>query len=240
MRKIKRYGWRPDLPHRHKKLRMCLTYASDLPESIDLRHKCPPVYDQGDLGSCTANGIAGCIQFNQPSVMPSRLFIYYNERAIEGDPDQDGGAQIHDGIQSIASQGCCPESEWPYDISEFAVKPPTQCYIDAVKDLINDYISMDNTNDIKQCLNSGYPVVFGMSVYESFESPEVATTGMVPMPADSEQIIGGHCMVIVGYDDSKQCFIVRNSWGNSWGLAGYCYIPYQYISEFASDFWAIK
>jgi C1A family cysteine protease len=240
MRKIKRYGWKPSLPHNVKKYSSCHEFVAELPALIDLRSHCPAVYDQGDLGSCTANGIAGAIQFVQPDVMPSRLFIYYNERGIEGDPDQDGGAEIHDGIQSISKQGACAETEWPYDISQFAVCPPEQCYTDALKDLIKDYSSLDNNNDIKQALHAGYPVVFGMTVYESFESPEVASTGMVPMPASSEEVIGGHCMLIVGYDDEKQCFIVRNSWGASWGISGYCYIPYLYISQFASDFWTIS
>lgn len=240
MRKIKRYGWKPSLPHNVKKYSSCRALVEDLPPLIDLRPSCPDVYDQGNLGSCTANGIAGAIQFVQPTVMPSRLFIYYNERVIEGDPDQDGGAEIHDGIQSVSSKGACPESEWPYDISEFAVEPPVACYTDAIKDLISDYVSLDNNNDIKQCLNSGFPVVFGMTVYESFESPDVASSGIVPIPGDSEQVIGGHCMLIVGYDDSKKSFIVRNSWGSGWGLAGYCYIPYAYISKYASDFWSIK
>ena len=240
MRKIKKYGWRPSLPHKHKKLMSILSYIIDLPSVVDLRPSCPSVYDQGNLGSCTANGIAGAIQFVKPDIMPSRLFIYYNERVIEGDPDQDGGAEIHDGIKSVATKGACPESEWPYDISEFAVEPPVACFTDALKDLISDYVSLDNINDIKQCLHSGYPVVFGMTVFESFENPEVASTGIVPMPADSEQAIGGHCMLIVGYDDSKKSFIVRNSWGSSWGLSGYCYILYEYIAQYASDFWSIK
>lgn len=239
-RKIKRMGWIPDLPHAHKKYAACHLEAIDLPALVDLRPKCPPVYDQGELGSCTGNGVAACIQFLQPSFMPSRLFIYYNERVIEGDTDQDGGAQIHDGIKTVVNQGVCPETEWPYDINQFTVKPPEQCYDDAQKDLVTQYLSLDTINDIKQCLNSGFPVVFGMTVFESFEHPEVASTGMVPMPAQTEQSIGGHCMVIVGYDNSKECFIVRNSWGASWGLSGYCYISYAYIQQFADDFWTMK
>jgi C1A family cysteine protease len=239
-RKIKRYGWIPSLPHNHKKFASCNAFCEQLPALVDLRPKCPPVYDQGNLGSCTANGISGCIQFVQPQIMPSRLFIYYNERVIEGDVSQDAGAQIHDGIKSVSVEGCCIEDEWPYDIAKYAVQPTDQCYADAKNDLISDYVSLDTNMDIKQCLNSGYPVVFGMTVYESFEDPTVAQTGMVPMPGNDEQVLGGHCMVIVGYDDEKQCFIVRNSWGISWGLVGYCYIPYAYIEQYASDFWSIK
>jgi C1A family cysteine protease len=239
-RKIRRYGWKPDLPHNAKKYAVFFAIKADLPPLVDLRPKFPSVYDQGELGSCTANGIAGTVQFIQPDLMPSRLFIYYNERIMEGDPGEDNGAQIHDGIQTLVNQGVCSELEWPYDITQFAVKPPDQCYQDASKDLITDYFSLNNDQEIKDCLNSGFPVVFGMTVYESFESVQVGVTGIVPMPASGEQAIGGHCMVIVGYDDSKQSYIVRNSWGSGWGIGGYCYIPYAYIDQFASDFWVIR
>jgi C1A family cysteine protease len=198
------------------------------------------VYDQGDLGSCTANGIAAAIQFVQPAVMPSRLFIYYNERVIEDDVDQDAGAQIHDGIKCVHIEGCIPETEWPYDITKFAVQPTDQCYTDALTNLINDYSCLNTNMDIKQCLHSGYPVVFGMTVYESFEDPVIVQTGLVPMPGTNEQQIGGHCMLIVGYDNSRNSFIFRNSWGLSYGMAGYGYVPYEYIAQYASDFWTIK
>lgn len=240
VRKIKRYGWVPSLPHNHIRYAHCFPMDTPIPEIVDLRPKCPPVYDQGELGSCTANGIAGCIQFIQPSFMPSRLFIYYNERAIEGDVYTDGGAQIHDGIKTIGTLGACAETEWPYNINEFKIKPPLNCYTDAKKDIIKDYLSIQNLDEIKQCLASGYPVVFGMTVYESFESQKVATTGIVPMPKENEQVVGGHCMALVGYDDVKKVFIDRNSWGNSWGLSGYCEIPYAYIEKYADDMWTIR
>jgi C1A family cysteine protease len=212
----------------------------DLPSSIDLRPQCPPVYDQGELGSCTANGIAGAIEFIKPDIMPSRLFIYYNERVMENDVSQDGGAQIHDGISSIHTQGVCDETSWPYDINQFAVKPTDDCYTSALTDVISDYSSLETLQDIKQSLAAGYPVVFGMTVYESFENPDVKSTGMVPMPSENEEIVGGHCMLIVGYDDETGWFIVRNSWSSSWGLSGYCMIPYSYIQQYASDFWDIR
>lgn len=240
MRKTKYYGWRPDLPHAHKKFASSHPKLLGIPEMVDLRPFCPPVYDQGELGSCTANGIAGAIQFVQTTFEPSRLFIYYNERVIEGTVDYDAGAEIHDGIKSIHTDGCCAEEEWPYLINAFKARPSPGCYQDAKKDCINDYFSLDNIQDIKQALASSFPVVFGMTVFESFENQTVATNGIVPMPTASEQTIGGHCMLIVGYDDKSSCFIVRNSWGKTWGLSGYCLIPYDYITQYASDFWCIK
>ncbi len=248
--KIQRYGWTPDLPDHRDFL-----YAApprflgeNLPPSVDLRPKCPPVYDQGQLGSCTGNSIAGAIQFEQmkqglPNFIPSRLFIYYNERVIEGTVKSDAGAQIRDGIKSVATSGVCPETDWPYNISKFAVKPPPKAYTDAAKDVATSYQRVPQIlNQMKGCLASGYPFVFGFSVYESFESPQVAKTGHAPMPGPSEKQIGGHAVMAVGYDDSKSWFIVRNSWGTTWGMKGYFTIPYTYLSDsnLSDDFWTIR
>jgi C1A family cysteine protease len=220
-----------------------------LPTKFDLTNICPGVYDQGQLGSCTANAIAGAIEFEQikqdlkPFFTPSRLFIYYNERAMEGTVDSDSGAQIRDGIKSVSKQGDCPETEWPYDISKFKTKPPAKCYKDALKYKVVLYQRLiQNLNQMKGCLASGYPFVFGFSVYESFEGPQVAKTGVVPMPAQGEQQLGGHAVMAVGYDDASQRFNVRNSWGTGWGIKGYFTIPYAYLTQasLASDFWTIR
>ncbi len=250
VRKIKRYGWIPDLPdHRDHFYAAPPVFLSALPPKTDLRPECPPVYNQGQLGSCTANAIAAAIEFDQmkqnlpQSFLPSRLFIYYNERAIEGTVTQDSGAQIRDGIKSVVRQGDCPETEWPYVLSKFAVKPPAQCYLDAVQYRVLSYQRVvQNLNQMKGCLVSGYPFVFGFTVYESFESPLVAQTGIVPMPSPNEQVIGGHAVLAVGYDDSKQAFIVRNSWGTGWGLKGYFLMPYPYLTQsgLSSDYWTLR
>jgi C1A family cysteine protease len=150
---------------------------------------------------------------------------------------------IRDGIKSVAKQGDCPESEWPYDINKFTEKPTASCYTHALKYKVVQYQRVVQTvNQMKGCLASGYPFVFGFTVYESFETPTVAQTGMVPMPAPAEKILGGHCVVAVGYDDAQQRFIIRNSWGNKWAIAGYCTMPYAYLTDFnlSSDFWNIR
>lgn len=152
----------------------------------------------------------------------------------------DSGANIRDGITSVVKQGVCSEIIWPYDVDQFAVQPSTNAYTAALQDVVTDYLSLESIFDIKNCLAEGFPVVFGTQIYESFESMDVANSGIVPMPAANEQLLGGHCMVIVGYDDSKQWFIVRNSWGTGWGAAGYCFIPYAFIQQYASDFWTIR
>jgi C1A family cysteine protease len=215
---------------------------------VDLRSACPPVYNQGQLGSCTANGIAGAIEFDQQkqgnkAFLPSRLFIYYNERVIEGTVDQDSGAQVRDGIKSVATLGAPPETIWPYDIAKFEDKPPAVAYTDAKLDLVSIYSRVSqNLLQMQGCLAEGYPFVFGFTVYESFESPTVAETGIVPMPQSGETVAGGHCVVAVGYDDATRTFIIRNSWGVSWGMKGYCTMPYEYLisPSLASDFWTLR
>ena len=237
-RQIQRYGWIPDLPDQRDYLYSAPTHVLNvLPTSVDLRSGCPPVYDQGQLGSCTANAIAGAIEFdlskqNLSDFTPSRLFIYYNERAMEGTINSDSGAMIRDGVKSVATQGVCPEPEWPYNISKFTVQPPQQCYQDALACKATLYQRIIPTlSQLKGCLASGYPFIFGFIVYESFESNTVAQTGIVPMPRYREQVLGGHAVVAVGYNDAQQWFIVRNSWSDQWGDKGYCYMPYGYLTN---------
>jgi C1A family cysteine protease len=247
--KIKHYGWTPDLPdHRDHLFAAPFAVLQQLPTSVDLRKQCPPVYDQGELGSCTANAIGAAMEFERmkqgsQDFMPSRLFIYYNERVMEGTVASDSGAQIRDGIKSVGAQGVCPESEWPYDIAQFATEPGPQCYADAIKDKAVLYQRLShNLNQMKGCLASGYPFVFGFTVYDSFESQDVAKTGVAPMPQTGEQTLGGHAVLAVGYDDGQQRFIVRNSWGTGWGMQGYFTLPYAYLidSNLADDYWTIR
>jgi C1A family cysteine protease len=248
-RKIQRYGWIPDLPdHRDLLYAAPQVFLQILPPSVDLRPKCPPVYDQGDLGSCTANAIAGALEFDlareKAAVFrPSRLFIYYNERALEGTVGSDSGAMIRDGIKSVAAQGDCPEPLWPYDIAKFTDKPPAPCYEQAFKHKALLYQSVLQTlNQMKGCLASGAIFVFGFTVYASFESDAVAASGHAPMPAPGEKVLGGHAVCAVGYDDGHQWFICRNSWGTGWGMQGYFTLPYAYLADpnLSDDFWTIR
>jgi C1A family cysteine protease len=214
----------------------------ELPPLVDLRSVDSPILDQGQLGSCTGNGIAGCINFLHVKTGEtfSRLFVYYNERAIEGTVDQDSGANIDDGINSVKTQGVCLESVWPYDITQFTVKPSDEAYAQASKDVVTDYLQVNSLAEVKRCLAAKFPVVFGINVYESFEDSTVASSGHVPVPQSNEQCLGGHCMKIVGYDDINGWLIVANSWGTGWGDKGYCYLPYAYINSDASDFATIR
>jgi len=246
----RRYGWKKDKPCDHDQFHdFPCKWTHSTVKKVDLREKCPIVYDQGQLGSCTANAIAGAYHFDEMKenetspFVPSRLFIYYNERDMEGHVDEDSGAEIRDGIQSINTVGVCPESEWEYDISKFTEKPPAACYETAKNHHSVEYKRVQQSlSQLKACLAEGFPIVFGFLVYESFESAHVAQTGEMPMPSKSEECLGGHAVVAVGYDDDKKHFIIRNSWGYTWGDQGYFYMPYDYMtnSGLASDFWTVR
>jgi len=244
---VRGYGWQKDLPDQRDYAYAAPT-PGPLPAKVDLRPACPPVYDQGQLGSCTANAIAGAIQFDRlkqklADFVPSRLFIYYNERVMEHSVASDSGAQIRDGIKSVGVQGDCPETEWPYNPAKFKTKPAAVYYTDALKYKAVSYQRVTQTSgQLKGCLASGWPFVFGFTVYESFESAAVAKSGHAPLPGSGESVVGGHALVGVGYDDAKQWFIVRNSWSADWGMKGYFTLPYAYVigADLASDFWTIR
>ncbi len=247
----RKYGWHPSTrPSPHPRYAMPAHHAAGhLPASVNLTPECPAVYDQGQLGSCTGNALAGLFQFllmklGRPSFVPSRLMIYWGERAIEGTKDQDAGANGDDGMTFLQSKGVCPESTWPYDPAKFAQIPPPEAWAEASRHKLADPVTIDNTNinEIKSCLASGYPVAFGFTVYPDLESDKVATTGQLPMPSQGEQPIGGHEVLLAGYDDATQLFKVRNSWGPGWGLAGYFLMPYAYATNpnLASDFRSAK
>ena len=248
MRTVKRYGWTPDLPD-HRDFKLVLPEKVVLPSCVDLRSGCPAVYDQGQLGSCTANAIGAAHQFEQlkqkdlDAFAPSRLFIYYNERDMEGTVSSDSGAQIRDGMKSVATLGVCSEVEWPYNPEQFTTKPLDLCYTHALGHLVTQYLSLTQKQaQLQGCLAAGYPFVFGFTVYESFESATVAKTGVVPMPHWYDSAVGGHAVMAVGYDNTKKCYLVRNSWGPGWGVAGYFWLPYAYMTnaDLASDFWTVR
>ena len=215
----------------------------ELPKMVDLRSKMPPVYNQGHLGSCTANAICGAFQYLIPSFMGSRLFLYYNERKLERAIPDDSGASLADGILCMQKYGVCPETMWPYKINNFAIAPPQQCYMDARRFKADEVqnIHQDMTS-MRTSLANGFPFVVGFMVYNSFESNSVARTGMVPMPTPADQPLGGHAVLVCGYDDARQVWIVRNSWGASWGDKGYFYLPYNYLTNptLSSDLWNIS
>jgi len=244
------YGYRRDrLDHRDLILHDALT-VGPLPAHVDLRetgHLDFPVSDQGQLGSCTANAIAAGIRYAELAqrephpIEPSRLFIYFEERRREGTTDSDAGAELRSGLK-VAAKGYPAESLWPYDIGRFAERPPMSAYQAARHEHVTRYYRVPTSPlAMKGALALGYPVVIGFAVYAGLESNAAARTGMVPMPDPHEAPIGGHAVLLTGYDDSSRLWTCRNSWGD-WGDGGYFHAPYGYLDSpsFASDFWTMR
>lgn len=221
---------------------------ADLPEKVDLRPLCPPVLEQLSIGSCTAIAIANCYKFllskeNLPVFSPSRLFIYYNERVLQGTTERDSGALIRNGFKTIVKHGVCDEELWRYDISKFKTKPPDICYQAALQHRAIEYQRISPVlGRMKSCLVEGFPIIGGFIMYQSFEGKEVAHTGILNLPKSKEQKLGGHAVLIVGYDSETERFIVMNSWGKHWGQAGYFTIPFAYLldEKLATDFWTMR
>jgi len=246
-------GWLHDKPdERDYIFRPRVVAPAKLPPKVDLRTQFPAIYDQGHLGSCTANALAAAFDFDRHKqgknyMSPSRLFIYWNERSLEGHVDSDAGAYIRDGVKVLVKQGASPETLWPYDIDKFTIKPPHKAYVEAEKNQALVYQRIlrphdDPTADMLLCLSRGFPFVGGFDVYESFETDNVRKTGNVPLPRKGEKVLGGHAVAIVGYSLAKQHFICRNSWGKEWGDDGHFYMPFEYFAnkELSDDFWLIS
>lgn len=221
--------------------------SAEVPQHFDLSPKCSAIEDQTTLGACTGHAIAGALEYleygaHQKPVRLSRLFIYYNERMLENTILSDAGANIRDGIKAIATWGVCSEEVWPYNIHHFKKKPSADAYIDAATRRAIAYASVPQTEHaLTSCLASGTPIIFGISVFESFESEEVARTGIVPLPQPHEKNLGGHAVLIVGYDKRDRTFLVRNSWGVAWGLKGYFKLPFDFVlsPHLADSFWVV-
>ena len=214
-----------------------------LPLKIDLRSKCQLILDQGKLGSCTANALVSIVGYDKKNLFGSRLFLYYNERMLINTIPDDSGAYLSDGIKILQTYGICQESSWPYDISKFTDKPPISCYDEALQNQALIVENIDNTIvSMKTSLANNEPFVVGIAVYSSFQTKSVEKTGIVPMPSKKDYLLGGHAVVCVGYDDKKQIWIMRNSWGTGWGDKGYFYLPYNYLTDdtLSSDLWIIK
>lgn len=246
---IRRFGTRPDRPDkRDRYYEAPPSLRRRLPRATDLRPHCPPVYDQKHLNSCSANAIAAALWMDERSRMrtspsPSRLFIYYNERAAEGIISINGTVQLRDGYRSVARTGVCSERLWPYDVERYRRRPSAACYAEAAgRRAIWFGRIRQALDDLKACLAEGYGFTGAFAVYQSFLSREVTRTGVVPIPGAHDRHIGGHAMLVVGYDDRARHFVIRNSFGAAWGDRGYGYLPYEYVMnpERGWDFWTVR
>jgi C1A family cysteine protease len=197
--------------------------------------------------NCTANAIAGLLEFDMikqkiTDFVPSRLFIYWIERYLEHSVNYDAGAQLRDGMKGIARWGYPSETDWPYNINSFRVQPPHNVVMEAAKHKVTDYSRVQQTSaQLKGALAQGYPICFGFTVFQSLETPSVSATGIIPLPGLNESTLGGHAISLVGFDDSKNWYIIRNSWGTTWGAQGYGFMPYSYVEnpQLSSDFWVV-
>ena len=241
----RKYGWRPDIPDGRDFLYSAIRPVVRLPKRVDFSSLCPRVEDQGSLGSCTAQALAGNLEFLDKKtdgayIDVSRLFVYYNERLLMGSVEYDSGASLRVGIKTLKNHGACGETRWPYVIGRFDRKPPAKCYAEARRHKIVSYHRISGLREMLACLAEGYPFVFGFTVYENFQAPSVARTGVVAMPRKGEKAIGGHAVMAVGYDQAARRFLVRNSWGEQWGKKGHCVMPFTYLETLAADFWTIR
>ena len=175
-------------------------------------------------------------EFPEKFVDLSRLFVYYNTRILEETINEDSGAYLRSGIKAVKTYGLCTEALWPYNISKFTTKPSNESYEDAKYRNIKNYYRLDNNDKILDALNNDIPVVFGILVYESFDTLD-NTNCILDVPPENESSIGGHAMVIVGYDLPKKLFLVRNSFGVDWCIDGYCWITFAYMTQELLDAW---
>ena len=223
---------------------------------VDLREDVIHVFEQGELGSCTANVVCAAYELlvqKQASELnhthyyfeASRLFVYYNARSVTSTTGTDTGATMRNALRSIHRWGVCTEALWPYKAEEYAQKPPLACYIDAEGNKLTNFDRLtQDQHQLRACLKEGFPFAFGFEVYDSFEL-EMEEDGKMPLPSDEEILDGAseiHAVLCVGYNDNTQCFTVLNSWGSDFGDGGYFYMPYHYIldAERAFDFWKIS
>lgn len=247
------YGWLPDRPDQRDQLYApggpILRKLAETPKfDLSVDAAMPSIWNQDTLGSCQGHATGRCFAFAHGKAeaepfMPSRLWIYFQSRVLEGTPDYDAGSYIRDGFRVCAKLGVPPEEFWPYDIPTFAGPAPKAATEAASAHQAIVYRRVPQTlTSLKASILGGQPFAFGFTVFESFESGQVAKDGMVPLPGLDESELGGHAVTGVGYDDSEQRFKVANSWTEEWGDGGYCYMPYSFLTDqqLCADFWQVS
>jgi len=227
----------------------------ELPAVVDNRGNCPPVYNQGMLGACTAfamgKGLREYLQHTggEDLVPLSALYLYYNERVLNNTVNEDSGATMTQGMQCLKDSGIAPDADDPYSwtyLFRYKSKPSGQAYTDAARWKVANSIQLPDGGlaDIKAAVADKKPVVFGFVVYQTFMNQETQQTGnmVMPQPQQGEQPIGGHAVMVAGYDDKRQVLIMRNSWDTTWGDKGYFYMPYAFAqnTDWVQDVWTVN
>ena len=213
-----------------------------LPLTVDLRSKMPPIDDQLSLGACSADAIVAAVEYIRPELVGSRLFVYYNERLLNKKVAFDSGSSVENGMKAVSIYGVCEESLYPYRVDHFTDVPSAEAYANGLLHRVLDYKQIDlDMNTMKNCLAGGIPFIASIVIYSSFQRKSDEDLCMITMPTSTQENYGGHAVLICGYDDSKQSWILRNSWGTSWGAKGYCYLPYVYLldSSLCTECWAV-
>lgn len=248
--RIKGFGWKPDPPDPRDRAFAPRVTAQELPRKKSLRAEVSQVFDQGDLGSCTANATAAMLRFverkqGERTVALSRLFIYYWTRYLEGTTNEDAGAFLRDVLKVVAKQGAPPEKEWPYKVENFRSEPPQELGSDALEHQAIQYLRLSRSlQAMKSCIVEGFPFVFGFAVFESFY--KTGPDGIAPVAGVDEPLEGWHAVMCVGYDDvlygGAGGFWMLNSWGKSFGKGGFFTLPYHVLMDpqQSNDFWTVR
>lgn len=247
---MRKFKLRPDLPdirdYKYHALRMANPIDA-YPNGVDLRPEIYKIKNQGNLGACTAFALTELhehvLNVKKSPLELSPLFLYYNERVVENDINEDRGACLRDGCKSVVTQGNALERLWPYATSEFTIPPPILAYNDAKNRTLSKYVRLETVDDCMHCLISGQTFVAGITCYKSFLSNEVKETGNIPLPPINslDSVVGGHAIHIVGYDCTQKRWIFQNSWSTEWGDKGFGYLPWEYLinSDLCSDMWSV-
>jgi C1A family cysteine protease len=241
------YGFKPSSLD-HRDLKFGVTAPTALPPVVDLSTAINWVYDQEQQSSCVGNSTTSLIRFRRlqqklPEIDPSRDFIYWQARAIENDTTRDEGCQIRSAMQAVSKAGYCPESMFPFNTHDVFTAPSTEACNNASHNLVTEYVTINQDhNSLRASLAANTPYVCGIEVCQSFESNQVAQTGLVPMPTNSDPVVGGHAVFCVGYNDQTQYYKFLNSWGADWGQKGYFFLPYAFVesADLTTDFFTIN